>query len=114
MPPKRRRILQSEDDLAWETSDEAFDEWEKTIHSNAMYRAIVHFVLKYRPGEVIELHKPTLGGYNMVYRVEYTDGSVILRVPYKGTGLLPYYKIMKVTNKRQESYSFPRRKSATK
>jgi hypothetical protein len=100
MPLKPRLVLQSEDDLAWEKSDEAFDKWEKTIHNKATYHAIVKFILKYRPGEVMELHKPIVGGYNITYRLEYKDGSAALRVPCKGIGLLPYCIIIKVANRR--------------
>lgn len=84
MSPKPRFILQSKDDLAWEKSDEAFNKWEANIHNKAMYRAIANFILKYRPGEVEELHKPIMGGYNILYRLEYKDASsVALRVPCK-------------------------------
>lgn len=85
MPPRPRLVLQPKDDLAWEKSDEAFGEWEATIHNKATYHAIADFILKYRPGEVVELHKPIMGGYNLLYRLEYKDGSsVALRVPGKG------------------------------
>lgn len=37
------------------------------------------------PGEVVELHKPIMGGYNIHYRLEYKDGSsAALRIPCKG------------------------------
>lgn len=85
MPPKPRLALQPKDDLAWEKSDEAFDEWEATIHNKPTYHAIADFILKHRPGEVVELHKPIMGGYNIHYRLEYKDGSsAALRIPCKG------------------------------
>ncbi|KAG4431315.1 hypothetical protein IFR05_013212, partial [Cadophora sp. M221] len=84
MSPKSRFILQSKDALAWGKSDEAFNKWEATIHSKTMYRAVANFILKYRSGEVEELYKPIMGGYNILYRLEYKDGSsVALRVPCK-------------------------------
>lgn len=89
MPPKPRLILQSKDDLAWERSDEKFEKWEATIHNKAMYHAIADFILKHKPGEVVELHKPIVGGYNITYRLEYKDGSsVAFRVPCKGACVL--------------------------
>ncbi|KAF5020382.1 hypothetical protein F66182_7590 [Fusarium sp. NRRL 66182] len=94
MAPKPRFILQSKDDLAWEKSDEAFDAWEASIHSKTVYHAIVNFVLKHKPGKVAELHKPIMGGCNIFYRLEYTDGSsVALRVPCKGIVQFPKEKV---------------------
>lgn len=85
MGPKPRLVRQSKDDLAWEKSDEAFDAWEASLHNKTMYRAIGNFILKHKPGEAAELHKPIMAGYNILYRLEYKDGlSVALRVPCKG------------------------------
>lgn len=85
MSPKPRLILQFKDDLAWERSDDAFANWEATIHNKTTYHAVANFILKHRPGEAAELHKPIMGGYNMLYRLEYKDGSsAALRVPCKG------------------------------
>ncbi|TQN74727.1 Altered inheritance of mitochondria protein 9 [Colletotrichum shisoi] len=94
MPPKPRLVLQPRDDLAWERSDEVFDEWEATLHNKAMYHAIGTFILKHRPGEAVELHKPIMGGYNIFYRLEYKDGSsAALRVPSKGIVQFPEEKV---------------------
>ncbi|CRK33088.1 hypothetical protein BN1723_016894 [Verticillium longisporum] len=94
MSPKPRLILQSKDDLAWEKSDEAFDKWEANIHNRTMYHAIADFILEYKSGDVVELHKPIMGGYNILYRLEYKDGSsVALRVPCKGIVQFPEEKV---------------------
>lgn len=88
MGPKPRLVRQSTDDLAWEKSDEAFDTWEATLHNKTIYLAIGNFILKHKPGEAAELHKPIMGGYNILYRLEYKDGSsVALRIPCKGMSL---------------------------
>lgn len=73
------------DDLAWEQNDETSDAWERSLHDAQTYRDIAAVILKYRPGEAVELHRPTRGGYNIVYRLEYEDGSsAAMRIPYKG------------------------------
>jgi hypothetical protein len=85
MPPKRRPVLQDEDDLAWKTTDDAFDSWKATLHDRSTYLAIADFILKYRKGEAIRLHTPIKGGFNILWRLEYKDGSsAALRVPAKG------------------------------
>jgi hypothetical protein len=86
MPPKRRRIREDEDDLAWETSEKVFDTWEVTLYSEAIRLSITSFILKYRKGEAAQLHTPIMGGCNILWRLEYKDGSSVgLRVPAKGT-----------------------------
>lgn len=73
------------DDLLWETSDKENGIWEKSLHKTELYRAIAQLIMKYRPGEAVELHKPIRGGYNVVFRLEYKDGlSAAMRIPRKG------------------------------
>ncbi|KAM0280710.1 hypothetical protein ACHAQH_003880 [Verticillium albo-atrum] len=94
MAPKLRFVRQAKDDLSWEMSDKIFDKWEATIHTAAVYRAVGNFILKHRPGKAVELHKPIKGGYNVIYRLEYKDGSsVALRVPQKGGVRFPDEKV---------------------
>jgi hypothetical protein len=84
MPLKRRPVRQDEDDLAWEITDNAFDDWVATLHNKAMYHAIADFILKHKPGKPVELHRPIMGGFNITWRLEYKDGtSTALRVPAK-------------------------------
>lgn len=67
------------------TRDDGCLEWEATIHNKPTYHAIADFILQHRPGEVVELHKSIMGGYNIHYRLEYKDGSsAALRIPCKG------------------------------
>ena len=74
------------DDLVWQQLDEATDEWINSIRTNETYRAVGNLILKYKPGLAEMMHPVIKGGYNMVYRLEYKDGSsVVMRVPIKGS-----------------------------
>lgn len=85
MPPKPRLITADRDFHVWEKNDEVVEEWEKSLHKPEMYRSIANLILKYRPGEAVELHKPIKGGYNVCYRLEYKDGtSAAMRICIKG------------------------------
>lgn len=85
MPPKPRYALMDRDDLAWEKSDEAVEEWERSLNKAEIYRAVGDLIKKHRPGEAVELHSPIRGGYNVFYRLEYKDGSsAAMRIPSKG------------------------------
>lgn len=75
----------TKDDLVWEQLEEVSEEWEKSIHTSDTYRAIAKLILKYRDGKPKELHLGVKGGYNVVYRLEYADGSsAVLRMPIRG------------------------------
>ncbi len=67
MAPKPRYVSMARDDLAWEESDKETEMWEKSRHKAEIYRAIANLIKKYRPGEAVELHKPTRGRYNIFY-----------------------------------------------
>lgn len=85
MALKSRYISMASDDLLWEISDEETRIWEKSIHKAELFHAIARLILKYRPGEAVELHRAIRGGYNIVYRLEYKDGSsAVMRIPRKG------------------------------
>ncbi|POR37530.1 Uncharacterized protein TPAR_02269 [Tolypocladium paradoxum] len=94
MPPKRRYVRMEKDDLAWEKSDEEVESWERSLHNAAIYRGIANLIMKYKPGEAVELHKPIRGGYNIFYRLEYKDGSsAAMRIPCKGIVKFPEEKV---------------------
>lgn len=94
MPPKPRYALMDRDDLAWEKSDEAVEEWERSLNKAEIYRAVGDLIKKHRPGEAVELHSPIRGGYNVFYRLEYKDGSsAAMRIPSKGIVMFPEEKI---------------------
>ncbi|OTA92545.1 hypothetical protein M434DRAFT_74395 [Hypoxylon sp. CO27-5] len=82
------------DDLVWEKIEEVSNEWEKTTHKSEIYYTIANLILRYREGKPRELHLGIRGGYNVVYRLEYADGSsAILRMPIKGVVQFPEEKI---------------------
>lgn len=73
------------DDLAWEKLDEATDKWVASIRTKETYRAVGNLIPKYKNGQAGLMHPAAKGGYNIVYRLEYKDGtSVIMRVPIRG------------------------------
>lgn len=85
MTPKLRYVRMTKDDLAWEKSDEKIESWERSLHDSEIYRGIGNLILKYRPGKAVKLHSPIRGGYNILYRLEYSDGSsAAMRIPCKG------------------------------
>lgn len=74
------------DDLVWQKLDEDTEEWDKSIRTTEVYRAVGKFILEYKDGQPELMHPAVRGGYNTVYRLEYKDGSsAIMRVPIKGT-----------------------------
>ncbi|KAF7545964.1 hypothetical protein G7046_g9442 [Stylonectria norvegica] len=93
MTPKPRYLRMEKDDLAWEQSDNDVEAWERSLHKADIFRAIGKFILQYRPGEAVELHKAIRGGFNAVYRLEYKDGtSAVMRIPCKGVVKFPEEK----------------------
>lgn len=73
------------DDVVWEKLDEATDEWDKLIHTKEIYRTVGNLVLKYRNGLPELMHAVVKGRYNIIYHLEYSDGSsAIMRIPIKG------------------------------
>jgi hypothetical protein len=46
---------------------------------------VAKFILQFKPGKAVEMHRAMKGGYNIADRLEYEDGtSVVMRVPIKG------------------------------
>ena len=73
------------DDVIWRELDDATDEWDKSIRTEKTYRAVGDLILKYRNGQPETTHAVVKGGYNIIYRLEYSDGSsAIMRIPIKG------------------------------
>ncbi|KAI1171486.1 phosphotransferase family protein [Nemania sp. FL0916] len=94
MPPKPRFLCTDKDDLIWEKLDEATDEWDISTRTNETYNAVAELILKYKAGQAEVIHPPIKGGYNVVYRLEYKDGSsAIMRIPIKGIVTSPEEKI---------------------
>ncbi|OAF54740.1 hypothetical protein VC83_08958 [Pseudogymnoascus destructans] len=79
MTPKWRHTVMEKDDLVWE-------QLEDDLETCAL-------ILKYRPGEAVELHMPIKEGYNAFYRLEYKDGSSTgMRIPCNGIVKFPKEK----------------------
>ncbi|KAI0537348.1 phosphotransferase family protein [Xylaria digitata] len=84
MPPKPRFLCMDKDDLVWQKLDEAVDEWDISIRTKETYRAVGNLILKYKEGQAELMHPAVKGGYNVVYRLEYKDGtSAVMRVPIR-------------------------------
>ncbi|KPM44173.1 hypothetical protein AK830_g2389 [Neonectria ditissima] len=78
MPAKARFLCMDKDDLVWQKLDEDTDQWEKSV----------------RTEEPELMHAAVRGGYNLIYRLEYKDGSsAIMRVPIKGVVRFPEEKV---------------------
>ncbi|KAK2597439.1 hypothetical protein QQS21_005987 [Conoideocrella luteorostrata] len=94
MAPKLRYLHMDKDDLAWEKSDEEVESWERSLRNSGIHRSIGNLIIKYKPGEAVKLHSPIRGGYNVVYRLEYSDGtSAALRIPCKVSVKFPEEKV---------------------
>ncbi|KAM5358364.1 hypothetical protein ACJZ2D_015349 [Fusarium nematophilum] len=95
MPAKPRFLCMDKDDLVWQKLDEGIDEWEKSIRTKDVYKAVGNFILKHKPGQPEVMHSAVRGAYNTVFRLEYKDGSsVIMRVPIKGAVRFPEEKVL--------------------
>lgn len=74
------------DDLVWRELDKATDEWDISIRTEETYRAVGNLILSYMGGQAELMHPVVKGGYNIVYRLEYKDGSsAVMRIPIRGT-----------------------------
>ncbi|KAI1175571.1 phosphotransferase family protein [Nemania sp. FL0916] len=90
MEPKARYATEPSDDLAWEENDRQDEIWEKSLYPKEVRGAVGNLILKYRPGAAEVLHTPIKGGYNVLWRLEYKDGSsTALRVPFKASVKFP-------------------------
>ncbi|KAI8631061.1 phosphotransferase family protein [Xylariaceae sp. FL1651] len=84
MPSKPRFLCMEKDDLVWQKLDEATNEWDISIRTKETYRAVANLILKYKEGQTELMHPAVKGGYNVVYRLEYKDGSsAIMRIPIR-------------------------------
>ncbi|KAI0118226.1 phosphotransferase family protein [Nemania sp. FL0031] len=94
MARKSRYISMLKDDLVWEQNDKESEAWESSLRGAELHHAIINFIKKHRPGEVVQLHRPIGGSYNVCYRLEYKDGSsAAMRIPRKVEVKFPEEKI---------------------
>jgi hypothetical protein len=81
-------------DLAWEQSENVLDAWIANIFKKETLIAIGKFILKHRPGQVIELCDPKAGVFNVSFRITFEDGgSAIIRFPKPGAIIFPEEKV---------------------
>lgn len=75
------------DPLRDEKREELEGELQRTIDTMREEGTLIklyEFIFKHRPGNPVRPRQMTRGSYNAVFRVEYTDGDVIMRVPLPG------------------------------
>ena len=90
MPPKPRYLFSEKDDLIWQKLEDDSDAWYESVRTSETYREVGRFILKYKEDGVKadRMHTVVKGGYNVIYRLEFQDGtSLVMRVPIKGIDL---------------------------
>lgn len=85
MPSKYRYFSSERDDLIWGKLEEDSDSSCKSLCTSETYRKVGKFMRQYKDAKPERVHTAIRGGYNVVYRLEFDDGtSLIMRVPIKG------------------------------
>ena len=85
MPPKPRFLCAEKDDLVWQKLEEDSDAWYASVRTSEKCREVGNFMVKYKDAKPELMHTVVRGGYNVVYRLEFSDGaSLVMRVPIKG------------------------------
>lgn len=74
------------DDVAFDASDQAEEEWKKYMVQTSTLRAIGHFIVKHRGGgKPTELNILRAGSFNAQFRMQYEDGgAAVIRYPKAG------------------------------
>lgn len=62
MPPKLMFLCMDKDDLVWRKLDKTTDEWDISIRTEEMYRAVGKFILRYMDGQAELMHPVVKGG----------------------------------------------------
>ncbi|KAL1865594.1 hypothetical protein VTK73DRAFT_5133 [Phialemonium thermophilum] len=95
MPSKRRYLRSTKDDLTWQRLEEESDAWYDSIRTRDKCREVGNFLMKYKDVKPELMHTVLRGGYNVVYRLEFQDGtSLIMRVPIQGVVAFPDEKVL--------------------
>ncbi|KAK4252179.1 kinase-like domain-containing protein [Corynascus novoguineensis] len=84
------------DPLRDEKREELEAELQRTIDTMREEGTLIklyEFIFEHRPGNPVRPRQMTRGSYNAVFRVEYTDGDVIMRVPLPGMNAFPDEKV---------------------
>lgn len=85
MPGKARFLVAEKDDVIWQKLEEESDAWFGSVRTSAKCREVGNFMLKHKDVKPELMHRVIRGGYNVVYRLEFQDGtSLAMRVPIKG------------------------------
>lgn len=85
MPGKGRFLCSEKDDLVWQKLEEDSDAWYESVRTKETCGKVGNFMLKYKDAKPELMHTVIRGGYNVVYRLEFEDGtSLIMKVPIKG------------------------------
>jgi hypothetical protein len=88
------RSRMSFDDVAWQRSDQMFDEWKKDLFKPDNLRAIGLLVGKHRQGRPVEVCAPVTGSFNVCVRVKFDDGgSAMIRFPIPGSAMFLEEKV---------------------
>ena len=85
-----------EDPLVEERTEERGKELQRklaVLESENRLLEIYEFILRHRPGTPVRPHPTIRGGYNAIFRIEYTDGSAILRLALPGSVAFPDEKV---------------------
>ncbi|KAL3421251.1 phosphotransferase [Phlyctema vagabunda] len=82
----------SYDDVAWEKSDEIEAAWKSKMLKQENLREIGGFIAKNRSGVPEFLHRPKTGAFNVIAKMDFADGSAIIRFPIPGSCMFPEEK----------------------
>lgn len=85
MPGKARFLVAEKDDFVWQKLEEDSDAWYASVRTSETCRMVGNFMSKYKDAKPELMHTVIRGGYNVVYRLEFEDGtSLVIRIPIKG------------------------------
>ncbi|KFY84001.1 hypothetical protein V500_09705 [Pseudogymnoascus sp. VKM F-4518 (FW-2643)] len=82
------------DDVAWEQSDNVYDEWRTKLLKPENLTEIALFVAKYHLGTPVEVRTPLTGAYNVAVVIDFRGGgSTLIRFPKPGKVMFPEEKV---------------------
>ncbi|KFY01911.1 hypothetical protein O988_02455 [Pseudogymnoascus sp. VKM F-3808] len=82
------------DDVAWEQSDNVYEEWRTKLLKPENLTEIALFVAKYHLGTPVKVRTPLTGAYNVAVVVDFRGGgSTLIRFPKPGRLMFPEEKV---------------------